>query len=272
MIPLEDNFTDVIGKAQRGLQISDSQLAEEARVSSSDVRKLRGGEVDEMAIYRVAPVLGLAGRALFDLARGGWTPPSIEIPNGFAHFNTQYDDMTVNSYLVWDPTTKRSVAFDTGGDCSEMLTRIKAEQLQIEAILLTHSHVDHIAALRELRQATHAPVFVGERETVPGAEGIPEGKNFSIAALEIETFLTWGHSEGGVTYFIRGLQQPLAIVGDSIFAGSMGGGSVSYKDALENNRTKILTLPDETIIGPGHGPLTTVAKEKQDNPFFAGRF
>ena len=271
-IPLEDTFADVIGKAQRGLEISDTQLAEEARVSSARVRQLRAGQVDEEAIYRIAPVLGLAGRALFALASGHWMPPEIELPNGFALFNTNYSDMTVNAYLVWDPQTKRGVAFDTGADCREMLATIAREKLKIEAILLTHSHPDHIAALRELRQATHAPVYIGERETIPRAEAIPEGKTFSIDALEIETLLTWGHSEGGVTYFIRGLERPLAIAGDSIFAASMGGGAISYNDALQNNVEKILTLPSETIICPGHGPLTTVEKEKQENPFFAGKF
>lgn len=270
-IPLEDNFADVIGKAQRGLGISDSQLAEKARVSSAEVRKLRGGEVDEMAIYRVAPVLGLSGRALFELANGGWTPPQIETPDGFAMFNTNFGDMTVNAYLAWDPETKRGVAFDTGADCDAMLARIKDEGIEIAAILLTHSHEDHIAALEELRAATGAPVFIGERESVAGAEAIAEGKTFSFDALEIETLLTWGHSNGGVTYFIRGLARPLAIAGDSIFAASMGGGSVSYQDALQNNLEKILTLPNNTIICPGHGPLTTVEKEKEANPFFAAK-
>ena len=271
MIPLEDTFADVIAKAQRGLGISDSELAEEAKITSTQIGELRGGQLDETAIYRVAPMLGLEGRALFDLASGNWTPPSLDLPPGFAAFNTPYSDMTVNSYLVWDPATKRGFAFDTGGDCSEMLSRIKKERLQIEAVLLTHSHVDHIAALREVRRATTAPVYIGERESVPGAEPITEGKKFSVDALRIETLLTWGHSEGGVTYFVRGLNRPLTIVGDSIFAGSMGGGNVSYNDALQNNLKKILTLPDETIICPGHGPLTTVEKEKQDNPFFAGK-
>ena len=270
-IPLEDNFTDVIGKAQRGLGISDSQLAEEARISSNDVRKLRGGEVDEMAIYRVAPVLGLAGRALFDLASGNWTPPEIKRIEGFAGFTTHFGDMSVNAYLAWDPKTKRGFAFDTGADAREMIARIAQEKLHVEAILLTHSHPDHIAALSELNKATGAPVYRGERESIREAEPIAEGKKFSADALEIETLLTWGHSEGGVTYFVRGLERPLAIVGDSIFAGSMGGGSVSYQDALQNNFEKILSLPNETIICPGHGPLTTVEKEKNDNPFFAGK-
>ena len=269
-IPLEDNFTDVIGKAQRGLGISDSQLAEAARISSNDVRKLRGGEVDEIALYRVAPVLGLAGRALFDLASGNWTPPEINAIEGFAGFTTNFGDMSVNAYLAWDPKTKRGFAFDTGADTTEMVARIAQEKLHIKAILLTHSHPDHIAALAELRKATAAPVYLGERESVRDAEPIAEGKAFAADELEIETLLTWGHSEGGVTYFVRGLERPLAIVGDSIFAGSMGGGSVSYQDALQNNLTKILSLPNETIICPGHGPLTTVEKEKNDNPFFAG--
>jgi glyoxylase-like metal-dependent hydrolase (beta-lactamase superfamily II) len=74
-----------------------------------------------------------------------------------------------------------------------------------------------------------------------------------------------------MTYVVTGLAHPIAIVGDSLFAGSMGGGNVSYRDALRNNLEKILRLPDETIICPGHGPMTTVGEEKQHNPFFAGK-
>ena len=67
---------------------------------------------------------------------------------------------------------------------------------------------------------------------------------------------------------VNGLGQDIAIVGDAIFAGSMGGGMVSYEDALMTNREKIMTLPDETILCPGHGPITTVGEEKKYNPFF----
>ncbi|MFL6540634.1 MAG: MBL fold metallo-hydrolase [Chthoniobacterales bacterium] len=270
-IPLEDNFTDVIGKAQRGLGISDSELAEKASISAADVRKLRGGEVDEAAINRIAPILGLAARPLIDLATDKWSAPEIEPPNGLAMFNTNYGDMTVNSYLVWEPQMKRGVVFDTGAECDGMLRRAEEEQVKIELILLTHSHPDHIADLAKLKRATGAPIYIGERESASGAERFAEGKRFTVGPLQIDTLLTWGHSEGGVTYFVRGLERPLAIAGDSIFAGSMGGGAVSYKDALQNNLEKILTLPNETIICPGHGPLTTVAKEKQENPFFAGK-
>ena len=71
-----------------------------------------------------------------------------------------------------------------------------------------------------------------------------------------------------MTYLIDGLNQPVAIVGDAVFAGSMGGGMISYSDALRTNREKIMTLPDETILCPGHGPLSRVGWEKKHNPFF----
>lgn len=271
MIALEDKLGDIIGKAQRGLGLSDTQLAEKARVNSQTLRKLRDGEFDEMTVLRVAPVLGLAGRALCDLATGKWQPKAIKDINGLAQFTTRYDDMTVNSYLVWDAQTQEAAAFDTGADCDGMLKTATSKNLKIKLILLTHAHGDHIAALGELKQKTGAPVFIPEREKISGAEAIEEGRHFTLGKIDIDTRLTSGHSRGGMTYVLTGLTRKIAVVGDSIFAGSMGGGLISYQDALRNNLEKILTLPDETIICPGHGPMTTVGEEKKHNPFFAGR-
>src|SRR3989440_2663366 len=269
-IPLEDNFTDVIGKAQRGLEISDSDLAKQARLDASAIRKLRRGSYDELALFRVAPVLGLGARALADLAQNEYRPEVRKI-DGLALFNTTYHDMTVNAFLAWDPKSHEAIAFDTGADCRSMLDRVKKEKLTVKLILLTHAHPDHIADLTRLKKETGAPVYISEREATFGAETISEGHEFKVGSLRVKALLTWGHSRGGMTFFVTGLTRPIAIVGDSIFAGSMGGGNVSYKDALRNNIEKILTLPDETIICPGHGPMTTVGEEKQRNPFFAGR-
>ncbi len=270
-IPLEDNVSDIIGKAQRGLGISDSQLAERAGVSVEKIRKLREGDFDDNAVEPVSTVLNLSAAALRKLASGKWQPEEIVEIAGLAQFNTTYHDMTVNAYLAWDPATRDAVAFDTGADCSGILQRIEQERLSVKLILLTHSHPDHVADLRRLKEATGAPVYISELEEEEGAEAIAEGKRFRIGSLDIEARLTSGHSPGGITFVITGLSRPVAIVGDSLFAGSMGGGNVSYEDALRNNREKILTLPDETIVCPGHGPLTTVGKEKRDNPFFAIR-
>ena len=270
-IPLEDNVSDIIGKAQRGLGISDSQLAERSGASVDAVRKVRGGDLAGDEIDVVAPVLKLSAAALRKLAAGDWTPETIAGIDGLAMFNTTYGDMTVNAYLVWDPQTREAVAFDTGADCGAMLKRIGEEQLTVKLIFLTHAHPDHVADLQRLRKATDAPVYISELEPQQGAESIAEGKQGKVGALAIEARLTCGHSPGGMTFVVTGLERPIAVVGDSLFAGSMGGGNVSYEDAIRNNREKILTLPDETIVCPGHGPLTTVGKEKRENPFFAER-
>ena len=270
-IPLEDNVSDIIGKAQRGLGISDSQLAEKSGVSAEAIRKLRAGNFEGDVAERVAPLLNLDPAALRKLAAGDWNSEPLEEIDGLAQFNTVYGDMTVNAYLAWDPASREAVAFDTGADCGGMLKRVAAEKLTVKLVLLTHAHPDHVADLRRLRKETGAPVYISEREMAEGAEPIAEGKRFRVSSLEIESRLTWGHSPGGMTFVITGLSHPVAVVGDSLFAGSMGGGNVSYEEAVRNNREKILTLPDETIVCPGHGPLTTVRKEKRENPFFANR-
>ena len=270
MIPLEDNAADIIGKAQRGLGISDSELAEKAGVNSQIIRKLREGDFNESVMLGVAPILGLDGPALCELAKGEWRPENEEL-NGLAQFNTDYGSMSVNSYVVWDPASRVAAACDTGADCSEMLRFAKHRKLNVQLILLTHAHPDHVADLPRLREETGADVFSSAREPVPGAESVEEGKKFRLGNLQIDTLLTCGHSPGGITYLVTGLARPIAIVGDSVFAGSMGGGNVSYQDALRNNLEKILVLPDNTIICPGHGPMTTVGEEKKHNPFFAGK-
>src|SRR6266699_1813217 len=271
MISLEDNAADIIGKAQRGLGISDSQLAEKAGMSAQMIRKLRDGDFAESVLLSVAPALGLDGRALGEIANGEWHPKKMESLDGLAQFTTDYNGMAVNAYLVWDPASRVAAAFDTGADSSEMVRFAKRHKLDVQLILLTHAHPDHVADLPGLREETGADVFTPAREPVPGAEPIDEGKKFRLGGLQIDARLTWGHSHGGMTYVVTGLARPIAIVGDSLFAGSMGGGNVSYDDALRNNLEKILTLPDDTILCPGHGPMTRVGEEKAHNAFFAGK-
>ena len=270
MIKLEDNFSDVLGKAQRGLGLSDTELAEKARVSSQKVKRMREGEFDELALLRVAGVLGLAARALCELANSEWHPERVELA-GLGQITTHYHDMLVNAYLAWVPGGKEAIAFDTGADCSEMLSLADKNGVKISLILLTHAHPDHVADLARLKQKTGAPIYISSYEPADGAQPIDEGKDFKVGKLHITSRLTWGHSRGGMTYVVEGLKKRVAIVGDSLFAGSMGGGSVSYEEALKNNLEKVLSLPDDTIVCPGHGPMTTVGEEKLHNPFFAGQ-
>jgi len=202
------------------------------------------------------------------LGRKAWRPAPVNPVPGFASFNTPFEDMTVNSYLVWDPATREAAAFDTGASAEPMLQLARAKILTIRLILLTHTHVDHIADLARLKTETGAHAHVGRDEGFAEAEAFTEGKTFALGGLKIETRRTSGHARGGITYVVSGLARTFAIVGDAIFASSMGGGIISYEEALKTNRQKIFTLPDDTIVCPGHGPLTTLGEEKFNNPFF----
>jgi glyoxylase-like metal-dependent hydrolase (beta-lactamase superfamily II) len=177
--------------------------------------------------------------------------------------------MHVNVYVVWNKQSKSAWVFDSGPSAEPILNFLDEKSLIVEAIFLTHTHRDHIACLDDLRQGSGNPsVYVHEMEAIDGCTSIKEGFKHRADGLSLSALHTHGHALGGITYVINGLSEPIAIVGDAVFAGSMGGGMVSYTDALRTNRGKILSLPEETILCPGHGPLTKVAWEKKHNPFF----
>lgn len=270
-IPLEDNFSDILSKAQRGLGLTDSDLAARSGLTAEAVNRLRAGHFNAADAEAVAPALGLDARALASMGRNAYAPAEIGPMEGLAQFNTPFGDMTVNAYLAWDPESRQAAAFDTGGDVSEMLEHLAAHGLELRLILLTHTHGDHIFDLDRLKDATGAPAYVSSREPLEGAEPVEPGREFALGALKISARLTWGHSRGGLTWVIQGLRRPVAVVGDALFAGSMGGGMASYADALRTNREEIFSLPDETILCPGHGPMTSVGEERRGNPFFAAQ-
>jgi hydroxyacylglutathione hydrolase len=270
-IPIEDNFTDVIGKAQRGLGISDADLCERAGVSREDLAAVKSGQLLDAVIRRVARHLSLGPNALEELAHKRWYPEAPVFPHGFAIFNTASGDMTVNSYLVWDARARAGAAFDTGFDCGAMLDLVRTERIRLQMILLTHTHDDHVADLGRLAGESGAEVWASEREPAdyPGAKVFKENAHFHVGSVAIKTLSTWGHSPGQTTFYVTGLSYPLAVVGDSMFAGSIGGSPTHLGDQHRNDVEKILTLPRNTVLACGHGPLTTVALEKRHNPFFA---
>ena len=183
----------------------------------------------------VAPILGLDRRALCELAKGEWRPENSEELNGLAQFNTDYHGMAVNSYLVWDPAGHVAAVFDTGADCSDMVRFAKRHKLNVQLILLTHAHPDHVADLPRLREETGADVFTPAREPVPGAEPVGGGKEISAwkspnrYATDLWPFPGRDHVRGDRAC------TPDRDCGRFNPAGSMGGGNVSYRDALKNN-------------------------------------
>jgi hydroxyacylglutathione hydrolase len=269
-IPLEDNFTDVIGKAQRGWRLSDADLATQAGITPEELAAVKGGEIRDHVLRALAKPLKLERNALLELARREWYPEQPLFKRGFSMFNTPYEDMTVNSYLVWDTKTGHAAAFDTGANAQPVLDTIAAEGLRLRYIFLTHTHDDHVADLPRLA-ATGAEVWASELEPAPhpGARTFQENAHFHLGEIAIKTLFTWGHSPGMTTYYVTGLAYPLAIVGDSVFAASMGGSATHYEVQLRNNKQKLLGLPLDTVFACGHGPLTTLKQEKKHNPFLA---
>lgn len=267
-ISIEDFCEDIVGKAMRGRGVSAEALARAAQCSTVALKALLDGQGDEETARAVAPHLGLDAEKLADSLLGRWYPESHRV-EGLFMTNTPYHDMFVNAYLIWSAADLQGAVFDTGADAGELIEKARELGVQLAHIFLTHTHRDHIMDLARVQKAfPQAPVHVGARELLPGASPVNPGDRFNVGPLTIHARLTFGHSDGGMTYVVEGLSQPVAVVGDAVFAGSMGGGMVSYEDALRTNREEILTLSEETILCPGHGPLTTVGEEKRHNPFY----
>lgn len=203
----------------------------------------------------------------------GWAPPPIpaeSIPQ-LKQIMTDDGGMEVNAYLVWDANSLEAALFDTGWNPSPIEQCIKEEGLDLKHLFITHQHHDHIAAMTPLRKVFSSIQLWAQGQGVPKQNQVSEGQRFSLGSLNIEARLTPGHAVDGVTYIIDGLSGDFpraAVVGDAIFAGSMGGAPTHFELAKSKIREAILSLPHPTLICPGHGPLTTLEEELSHNPFF----
>lgn len=269
VVEREDNYEDILGKAMRGLGIGKSEMASRLGIDKARIETvLAGGDDNVMVIAGMAQELSLSTSKLIASVTNEWHLVPLEM-ECLKQFNLPFSSMRVNTYILWCNKTAKAWVFDTGPDAAPILEFLEKVNLSVDAIFLTHTHSDHIACLEKLKQKTlYPPVFVHELEAIDEANSIDEGFEYKIESLSLSSLHTHGHSVGGTTYLISGLERPVAIVGDSLFAGSMGGGMISYADALRTNREKIMSLPDDTVLCPGHGPMTTVGEEKKHNPFF----
>lgn len=264
--PLEDSSGDILCKAIHGLKLSPTEVATRSQLSLKHVNALLNNKGDASSLHLVADALHLHPVRLLAIHRNKYHPRVLDLPQDWCRFQTNFGNTLVNSYLIWDPASGYASAFDTGADASGLFNCLAKHHLQLKYLFLTHTHSDHICELDRIVEKTGATVWVGEK--LHGAQNCCPGQVFSMGIFHIEARLTRGHSPLGMSYVIRSQQCSIAFVGDALFAGSIGMPNFSYQDALQTCALSIFSLPGHTILCPGHGPLTSVRKEKSSNPFF----
>ena len=157
-----------------------------------------------------------------------WHPAPIAV-HGLQCYTTPfpvqgYTEMTVNNYLVWSPVSRVAVAFDTGATAAPLLADVARLGLDLQALVLTHTHRDHIAAYAEVLEAIDGKVaFAPKLEPYAQADLLEHDDYLEFEGFTVFARQTTGHSRGGMSYVIEGLQAPLAIVGDALFSLSQGG-------------------------------------------------
>jgi len=271
---LEDHLGDVIRKARAMSAVSASAAAAAGEISEAELAALEsagpaGGKINFTALGKL---LGLDAARLAARA-DGWLPAAKDLSHWreLHAFTTRNDELSVNCYLVWDEATRDAALFDTGLDATPLLACITAENLVLRHIFITHSHWDHVEALPKIRAAFPKARLHSGSQNAPVDQRNKPDEIISLGGLRITHRDTPGHAEDGVTYLVGNWPDDAphaAIVGDAIFAGSIGRGNQSWELARQKVKEQILSLPAATLLCPGHGPLTTVAEEKAHNPFF----
>jgi glyoxylase-like metal-dependent hydrolase (beta-lactamase superfamily II) len=203
----------------------------------------------------------------------GWTPAPVDLSlwRELRVITTTEEGMGVNCFLVWDEVSRDAAMFDTGWNPKPVIQLVEENNLILRHLFITHSHEDHIAGVGQIRAVfPKVRLHTGSRHA-PVEQRNRANDFIQLGSLRISNRDTPGHAEDGTTYIVGNWPEDapaVAIVGDAIFAGSMGKGNISWELARQKVREQILTLPEDTLIGPGHGPLTTVREEKLHNPFF----
>ena len=194
-----------------------------------------------------------------------------------------------NCYLVWDESSKEGIIIDPGAEADRILQRVEDLGLEVEFIVLTHAHIDHVGALKEVKEATDAEAAIHADDAESLQKRNPRGEVFGLSLqppplpdrllkdgdsidvgdMHFLVLHTPGHTPGGICL----LRERVVFTGDTLFNSSIGrfdmpGGS--YSALMNGIYTKLMVLPDDTVVYPGHGPETTIGTERQGNPFLRG--
>lgn len=272
-MPTEDHIGDVIAKECFHRNVDRAHAAEIAGLSDDEFHSfLDSGHCQRPVNYpALAELLGLDERKLQGIAHG-WEPAPTDLARwpGLKQIVTD-EAFAVNAYLAWDTNTRECAIFDTGWNAGSLIESITQKGLTPTDFFITHSHRDHIADMTRVRKEFPNLRLHADMEGTPEASRNKRDEVVQVGSLRVSNRQTTGHASDGVTYVICGWPNnapKVAIVGDAIFAGSMGRGNISPEEAKRTAQEAILTLPDDTLICAGHGPLTTVGQEKEHNPFF----
>jgi glyoxylase-like metal-dependent hydrolase (beta-lactamase superfamily II) len=193
-----------------------------------------------------------------------------------------------NCSVIGDEATRQAMVIDPGDDIEDVLAIIRKHNLEVKQIVITHAHIDHVGGAMKLRAATSAPILLNQSDYAllkmldvqaawigvapPGNveidHSIANGENVTAGSITASVMQTPGHTEGSICLYFP--TEKKLIAGDTLFAGSIGrtdlpGGS--YPKILRSLHDTVLALPDDTVVIPGHGPVTTIGSERQTNPF-----
>jgi hydroxyacylglutathione hydrolase len=197
-----------------------------------------------------------------------------------------------NCSVVGDETTHEAMVIDPGDEIEDIIALVRKHNLQVKQIVVTHAHIDHVGGAMKLRAATGAPILLNQNDydllkmldvqaawigvAPPGKveidRSITSGETVTAGSLTASILHTPGHTEGSICLYFPAERKLIA--GDTLFAGSIGrtdlpGGSM--QKILRSLHDTVLALPDETVVVPGHGELTTIGEERETNPFLVKR-
>ncbi len=273
---LEDHYGDILQKARAGSGWGVEELARRTGLSTDRIDAMEHGAPHPPAneLTTAATALGLEPMKLQAIAGERWEPRPVHSTDSVIQVVGSLCGYAVNSYLVRDPASDEAAAVDTANAPDRMMGAARTAGLRLSAILLTHAHPDHVGGLDRLQAGSGARLVAHPLDQPALGFLWKEGRDqlaneeavIRVGGATLRVRWVPGHTHSGVCYVGDGV----VFVGDCLFAGSVGRArsTSDYRRLLEGIRAKIFTLPDETIIYPGHGSATTVGEERAHNPFF----